>query len=505
MLIIDSDTFFGTQSGSAADTSLEALINTEKSQGVSYCLSSCIKARAYDAKEGNDHTLEAAKKNAEILPVATVDPRAFRNVEAEIERTAKLGFVALRVFPELQGWTVDSLLFQKIVNTCERYALPLMLSAESPGKASRIIQQAANTTIPIILLNVNYNLQAEAFEAVNTRKYTYLSTQFFTTPGIYEIAVEATGADKLVLGTACPAFSVRQATSMVFRSSLSEKDKALILGQNIKNIISSQLKRLGKELAASAPDNFFDKQKISRPIIDIHGHLGPWPFPMADCNAPDIRHLMQRRGIEKCVLSGTKAIVNDFVEGNLELAEAINGSDDIFGYITINPNFPKKSIEEIKRYSDLPNFAGIKLHPSYAACPMDSDIVKQIVNSAPQPVPFLVHTWGPGEVARAANLAKSLPDFPVIMGHGGAQAWREAINAMEAVPNLYTEFCCSASHRGKVRETLNAVGAERVLFGTDLGLFDPAYNLGTYEEANLTPDEEFAIVQGNARKLFGFS
>jgi predicted TIM-barrel fold metal-dependent hydrolase len=64
--------------------------------------------------------------------------------------------------------------------------------------------------------------------------------------------------------------------------------------------------------------------------------------------------------------------------------------------------------------------------------------------------------------------------------------WREAIDVMKNMPNIYTEFCNSWVEPEKARATVDAVGANRVMFGTDAGLFDPAFCAGVYEEADLT-------------------
>jgi len=70
--------------------------------------------------------------------------------------------------------------------------------------------------------------------------------------------------------------------------------------------------------------------------------------------------------------------------------------------------------------------------------------------------------------------------------------------------NVHTELCISQYHRRKVRDTIYAVGHDRILFGTDLGLFDPAHFGGTYEEAELNLEEK-AIMRGNAQKCLGYS
>jgi predicted TIM-barrel fold metal-dependent hydrolase len=434
-----------------------------------------------------------------------VDPRSHNHVEDEIERAAGLGFVALRVFPEAQGWSLDSVLFDRIVRACDANGLPLMVTADAAGEASVIVSRARNAGIPIILLGANYAVQAEAFSAAKAGPNTYVSTQFFVTPDAVEIAAEAVGADRLVLGTNSPDYSSRPAINMILRSRLSEDEKEQALGGNIARIIDGQLSKLGKTLSGSSDRRAYESRWIASPIIDVHAHIGPWPFPMGPCWADDLNRLMDRRGIVKTVISSTKAIVNDFVEGNAELARAIEGSKSLFGYVTVNPNCVEKSIQEMEKYLPLPEFVGVKFHPSYAGLSIDCPAFRPIVESAARwKVPFLIHTWGHGEPTKVLKLAEEFPDVPFIMGHGGVVAWEEAIDVIKKTKNTYTEFSSSLCPRGKGRKTLDEVGCERVVLGTDLGLFDPAYDMGIYEEANMTAQEQRAVAHDNASRLFGF-
>jgi hypothetical protein len=456
--------------------------------------------------------MAAAREHPEVLPVASVDPRTFDRVEGEIERVAGLGFAAVRVFPETQGWSVDSALFSRVVKACDEHRMPLMVSAEAAGKASAIVKRAKKTANPIILLGSNYNTQAETFSAASLRPNTYVSTQFFVTPGVVEIAAEALGADRLVLGMAAPEFAGRPAINMILGSELSDADKAKILGGNIARLIEPQLEKLGRGVSGfEIPKHLADgdlttyrKRCIKGPIIDVHGHLGPWPFPMRGWSAENLVKLMRRRGIEKAMISSTKAIVNDFVEGNAELAREIEPFPDLLGYVTINPNYPEKSVEELDRYLKLPQFVGVKTHPGYSGQPIDSDALRKLLPAvAEKNVPFLVHCWGHGEPTKIRKIAQDFPQITFVMGHGGVIAWIEAIETIKATSNVYTEFCSSRVERGRVRATIDAIGCKRILFGSDLGLFDPAYDLGIYEEADLTADERQAIMYDNAKELFG--
>jgi predicted TIM-barrel fold metal-dependent hydrolase len=502
LFVIDCDICFGTQSSWAPDVAAGDLIKWERSNGVAYGLACSVKSRAFDARIGNDEALRAAREHPGILPVASVDPREHCRFEAEIARVAELGFAAVRVFPELQQWPVDSLLFSRVVNACAQHCMPLMVSANASGRASEVVRLAHHTTSPIILLGVSYNTLSEALAAAAARPNTYVCTQLFVTPGSIDIAAEAIGADRLVLGSGCPEYSVRPAINMVMASELSEEDKANVLGGNLARIIKPQIRKLGETLTDSGFEKF-EERRLRGSKIDVHGHIGPWPFPMTDCWAADLEKMMRKSGIERAIISSTEAIVNDFVAGNAAMAREMDKTDMLLGYVTVSPSRLEQSVDEMDRYLAQPKFVGVKLHPSYAGVSIDSEPVMRLsAEVAKRRVPFLIHTWGHGEPSKILKLANEFPEMPIIMGHGGATAWREGIDVLKKTHNTYTEFCASLSHRDKVRETIDAVGYDRVLFGTDLGLFDPAYVLGTYEEAALTNDEEAAIMRDNARRLF---
>lgn len=501
MQIIDCDANFGFRA-SGPNVPLQTLLDAERAHGVSYVMAYSTKSRAYDAREGNDDTLRAAQHHHELLPVATVDPRFGYEIEDEISRVAALGFVALRVFPELQGWQVDSQLFSRIVDACQEESMPLMIAVRTPGVASQVVRRAAHTDHPLVLLGAGYGSLGEVLSAAGKRPNTLVSTSGFITPGVFEIAAEMIGAQNLVFGSGAPDSCIRPPVNMVIGSKLSVEDQHGVLGGNIQRVIARQMAKLGKTLSNQAD---YKSRLFSGPIIDVHGHLGSWPFPMRNPDSKCLRGMMRRWGISKTILSHTKAIVNDFVEGNAELAEAIAGSDDLYGYVTVNPNYVEQSLHEIDKYLHLPNFVGVKFHPGYATISIDSPETIQIAaHFAGSGAPFLIHTWGPAEVAKIGKLAERFPNLPIIMGHGGANGWREAINVIKNTANTYTEFCNSSVEPAKARATIDAVGSERVLFGTDAGLFDPAFCVGLYEEANLTPDEERAILHDSAARLFGF-
>ena len=66
-------------------------------------------------------------------------------------------------------------------------------------------------------------------------------------------------------------------------------------------------------------------------------------------------------------------------------------------------------------------------------------------------------------------------------GHPNVEGARIAAEA----DNIYAEMCSSFAQIPAVREFIRTIPAERMLFGTDAPLLDPAFVLGTYQDAEI--------------------
>lgn len=243
-------------------------------------------------------------------------------------------------------------------------------------------------------------------------------------------------------------------------------------------------------------------------IIDSHVHLGKWYFPIAQLTVDDIVAYMRRHDIDASIISSSLAIVYDCPEGNDELARAIRPYPQLLAYVAVNLNYPEEAVAEMASYlgdSGNPQFVGVKVHPLLAKCRYDTPQGMAVTRAAADyGMPVLVHTFGsalesPWNVVPAA---KAHPDLPIILAHMGGNTWWEGVRAALESPNLYLEICSTWTDPEKVRAAIDAVGAERVLFGTDATLFDAAHMLGAVEDAGLS-QEEYALIMGeNARRLF---
>lgn len=239
-------------------------------------------------------------------------------------------------------------------------------------------------------------------------------------------------------------------------------------------------------------------------VIDVHGHIGHWTFPLRCVTLNHLKDYMQRCGIAKTIVSYSSAITYDLVEGNRLLAKAIEDEDDVCGYIVLNPHYIQDSLAELEKYGQHPKFIGVKLHPEQQAYRlMYRNVLSLLEKVSELQLPVLVHTF-PGQIQDLCSVAKKFPQIKFIMGHMGGNDWAQGIEAAVDLDNIWLEPCSSFPDAGKIGRAVEMVGAQRVLFGTDSTLLNPAFVWGMLEDAGLAEDDLRAIAWENAKGIFAF-
>lgn len=116
-------------------------------------------------------------------------------------------------------------------------------------------------------------------------------------------------------------------------------------------------------------------------------------------------------------------------------------------------------------------------------------------------------------------LASRHPEVPIIIPHFGAGMFREALLAADLCPNIFFDTSSSnrwiryqpgLSLRQVFESSLEVLGPERLLFGTDSSFFPRGWQkgiletqLGILNALNLSEGEKTAILGGNFERLFG--
>jgi predicted TIM-barrel fold metal-dependent hydrolase len=119
------------------------------------------------------------------------------------------------------------------------------------------------------------------------------------------------------------------------------------------------------------------------------------------------------------------------------------------------------------------------------------------------------HTWFktdggnyPGESTPLdlVELARRHPETPLICGHTGG-TWELGIRAVRDVKTISVDLAGSDPTNGLVEMAVRERGAERVIYGSDVGGRSFASQLGKVQGARISDEAKRLILAENLRRL----
>lgn len=174
-------------------------------------------------------------------------------------------------------------------------------------------------------------------------------------------------------------------------------------------------------------------------------------------------------------------------------------------FCTVFPHLPG-AVEELHRAVEEGGARGLKLHPwlqGFSPVGSFMDELGRALERLRIPVVFHDGTPPNSSPLQIAYFAERHPEVPVVLGHGGLHdLWQEAMAAVQRVPNLW--LIPSGTPPYGLQRMLDTIGTERLVFGSDAGyggMHWQPFQLRKLRELALSPDEESAVLGGNALKL----
>jgi predicted TIM-barrel fold metal-dependent hydrolase len=363
------------------------------------------------------------------------------------------------------------------------------------GEVARL---TADVGLPVIFVDVGYPSMAEAIAVMQEFPHVHVDTNLLTSVDAAEIVAEAVGASRLLHGSAAPRRSMQKALNHVLETDLSVEDKSAILGGNAMRLL-----HIAPEMLAGCPQPADLQPKgFSQEVIDVHSHLGQWRLPLREENYDPAAMLrrMKRYGITRSVLSSYESMRYDIAEGNRKLAAAIEGHPELLGYVELNPYQLELSCAEMDKYYRLPNFAGAELELQHIPCSAASPKVRSLMAEVARrgrPILFMPDVGSNAQAER--ELARLTPNLTCIHAHGFDAEWARIV---ADTPNICVEFNKSFSSHHEVRDGIDILGPERVLFGSDQTLLGIGSTIGVYLDARLTESERRLVLSENAKRIF---
>ncbi|MFH1748894.1 MAG: amidohydrolase family protein [Planctomycetota bacterium] len=250
-------------------------------------------------------------------------------------------------------------------------------------------------------------------------------------------------------------------------------------------------------------------------ILDCHGHFGTevgFHIPGADTR--EYIAVLDRIGIDMVAVSTFSSV---FPFGNDIIAEAVSACPGRFvGYARVNANYPEDIDSELSRCFDELGFKGIKIHPYCdQVFPQDPRYDSVWEFASERSVPVLVHTWNSLRYTdplldcciptQFRTIAEEYPRAKIILGHSGGEydGIIEAISVAKVCPNVYLDTASSRLYPDVIEMMVAEVGAERVLYGSDVPFLSPVPQVGKVVYADITESEKRMILGLNAARLFG--
>jgi predicted TIM-barrel fold metal-dependent hydrolase len=457
---------------------------------------------ASDATAANDDVFALCRDHPHLRPVAAINPRETFTWRSEVERCLAAGVRLFRVYPDQAHWTADSILFGQIVERLSGTGAVLLVDATTPGLPSRIAAATAGAALPVIFTEARYYPLSELLPLAGRYPHIFIETSRLTSPDGIEHCVAAVGASRLVFGSGTPRYPAWIAWRILQDAAISEEDRQAIAWRNAAHLFGLSPDPVRRDVPARPAWT-----ERGRPVIDVHLHDRFPGAPITPVTPESYAATLDRCGVIGGVSSSVTAIFFDLAKGNEEQARLLDAVPRLRGYVVVDPRYDDDSVRELDRLNRDPRFVGVKIHCSYSQTPTNAPSLRRLFRAiAEYGKPVLIHPLGADWPEALVEIAAEHPHLPIIAAHAGygdaPHPTHDAALRVAPAPNIWIEFCSTYLATGAIRRGIDAVGVDRVLFGSDYPLISLPYMVTAYEEAGLNDDEAEMIMWRNAQRLF---
>lgn len=350
-------------------------------------------------------------------------------------------------------------------------------------------------------------------DLLKRRKNAYLSTYNFCNWLGLERLCQAGFGGKLLYGSHWPTYNPDLAMGPIAMGRLPWEVKCDIAGNNLRRVLGLDAEHL-PAVEFAPPPPF---------IIDAHGHNvdagveSPYDFPVPDLHMmpSDWTSFMDHIAVERIFTIPARTLwfpTETGRDGSRRLREHAPGR---FRYLeTFNPAGDEEHVRRFEQSLTDPDCVGIKIHPSQHDTEADSDAYRPAYELAERySQPILTHSWEVSSynpvqyMSHPDRFHKHLrrhPDVRFVLGHAGGRP--STFDAVVAVcrdyPNVMVDLAGDYFDNGLVEALAASIGAERILFASDVDWFDPRCTLAAVLGGDLPSQDVLLILRENALRFY---
>jgi hypothetical protein len=472
-------------------------------------------AKEYSPMMGNRKLVDEIRAYHRLHPCWVLMPDGTGEMPSPkslVDEMLENGVKAARLFPSDHLFSLSEWCSDKLLAELEKRGIVVIIEIDQIGWDGLHSLCCRYTELPVIIANLNYRVNRYLYPLLEKFKNLYVEISGYQMHRGLEAVCQRFGCERLIFGSRMPYFTPGPGVSMVNYSLISDAQKEMIAGDNLRRLLGIE-----KTQRTTNPKSQDIKGKAASGkslegefIIDSHCHMGPYfNFHIPKNDAASMVEVMDRLNVKMACTSPHVGITPDFRTGNNMAAQAMQDYPGrFFGYITINGNYPEDIPDEIERCYSM-GMRGFKIHPSLHGYPADGDNLKLMWEFANEKgMPVLSHTWSgdrtcsPGVLGR---MAEQYPSVPVILGHSGGTlpGYNEAIEVAKKQENVYLETCCSNVMYGTIERFVREVGADKILFGSDMPFVNANAQIGKILYAKISDEDKRKILGLNMGKIIG--
>jgi uncharacterized protein len=237
-------------------------------------------------------------------------------------------------------------------------------------------------------------------------------------------------------------------------------------------------------------------------LIDSHTHIGfnnHIYTPYSDMES--IVSNMERVGLDMaCICAYPYGSIGDPFFADDILAGYVNKHPDKFmGYVTINPNYRKCMFDEMVRGVKIGLKLGMKMHTFRQPHNINDEeftLLFEYMNE--RNAVFLHHDFG--KLSGLEKLLGIYKNITFITGHFTLDS--DYLKLARKYDNLYINTCASLG-MGRIKELVDKISSEKVVYGSDLIVFDPTFGYGVVAFAKICDEDKRNILGRNMKRIIG--
>jgi len=247
-------------------------------------------------------------------------------------------------------------------------------------------------------------------------------------------------------------------------------------------------------------------------IWDLHCHLSGVSGETPDERIAALMQYADRMEIERLVFFmgfpwSRDPEPDEFRRQNDQVIQALSHwHDRAFGFVYLNPKYVDDSLKEMDRCIRDGPMVGIKL---WIAMKCNHENLDPIVRRAMELKAIVYqHTWqkttgnkdGESTPSDLVKLAARHPETRIICGHSGGN-WELGIRAVRGLKNVSIGTGGSDPTAGFIEMAVRELGAERVIYGSDIGGRSFATQLAKIRGADISAGAKKLILGENLKRM----